>query len=296
MIASAHPPISLTNSSHTQYTINNNNTKNKIIALNNHQQKDHPTVAVPKQKNMFLSNADMHLNQRNTSSQDSGVHMDSANKQRTTLPYVTPSNSLTEVHKDRPISKKIIDYNPVPLQNRHFDVVAESGARRRQWGGKETNMEIMNRQRDVRNDKPWELPPLQCAPVKKQISRNEAAQFYLSSARYSPLTSGKKSGDSYKMMGFGSSAPRFVAESRVLPPSQSNSNHHFNYPGGGLKGVRINQLPKKETPSHGPRLVQYNALPSWLKFNNHHRSGQYILYMYCTCSVIITCTCTCTYT
>ena len=268
--------IPLSKSSHTQYNNNGNNDRSVITALNNQFSTEH-LVAVPQQKNTCIGNVDLHTisKQRNTSSRDSGVHMDSemrSNKKRTATPYVNPNNILPEVPKGSLITQKRIEHNPA--MNRHFDV-PENSARRRRWG-EEITTTFLNRSKDVRQDKPRELPPLGVHKENmKRISRNEAAQFYLSSARYSPLTSGKRSGDSYKMVGFGSSAPRFVANSKS--PNQTSLTRNFNSQAAGLKGVRINPFSKKETPQVNsvPRLVQHHALPSWLKFTSS-RSGQYM--------------------
>ena len=210
---------------------------------------------------------------RETDSRDSGVHVDSDLHQTVS----TSATPLLSTSHFPPITKCVppednsaknqtrSDFNPVKIRR---NVLLEG---RRQWG-EERPLGILNKPSLVNQTK-YPLPeiseptlqkrrgqPLSKDNLKSVIQKSEAAQFYLNQSRYSPLTSGKRSGHK---LGFGSSAPRFPDRKQSIVPPPLPPPH--------LKGLGITKErqfgAKKDREVNLPLIAGRSGgdgiLPSW---------------------------------
>ena len=164
-------------------------------------------------------------------------------------PVVRRDQPLLHQHRDQPVVRrdqpyrndKKTDFNPVAVNNGN-EVRA---VRRRQWG-EDKPLNFLTRQKEGlketqdHGNSPLSLNKNGSSRILR-INKSDAAQFYLASSRYSPLTSGKRTGEK---VGFGSSAPRFTGTD--IHPSPI---HPLPVPRGGVN-------PSADGTKHN--------LPSWL--------------------------------
>ena len=203
----------------------------------------------------------------------------------------------TTRYRDTSVDKRRTEYNPVVGTTSKYSgmlpdigasrrgILPEIGASgRRQWNEEQPAGYLSRPPREMggmRDNWLEERPtiPRDSSRVFR-INKKEAAQFYLSSSRYSPLTSGKKTGESHSKVAFGSSAPRFT-DSQLNNRQYNSPTLHSRSPyGPGLKGMRISAVSKDLSFPVDSHTRQNKVLPSWLKTTKVQAGASSIACMY----------------
>lgn len=271
-----YPPNNIT-------TLTNRNTDLELTTNNrtSTNSTSFPEYHKPKpNRNPFSFNKPTVNDGRQSSSQDSGVHMDSNDKPSTIVPPLStirpppstrvPLPKIPSSTQSKPVTKRETEYKKSASGARKlFDNgISEGVVKRKQWDDKK-EQGLFNRSKEdlLKTNKTKVQPSVVDKEMPRSlqgISKGEVAQFYLSTSRYSPLTCGKRSGGGEnRRVGFGSSAPRF-SDSPFKQNNQSNLHGQRPQESKGFPPLH------KQDSSTFMESNQRKPLPSWLR---PHPSG-----------------------